>query len=205
MQLSNLSQFPPQLFTVFFSMTIQRSTKPTKADIQAAYNALVADIIAPDLSVLFCGINPSLYSAVVGHHFARPGNRFWKTLHLAGFTDRLFSPDEDRDLLKLGYGITNLVDRATARADEVAADEFVSAQQSLAAKLQTYRPRCLAVLGVSAYRLAFQQPKAKMGRQPDWQGSIIWILPNPSGLNAHYQLRDLAEAYRSLRLAIASQ
>ena len=180
--------------------------KPTKADIQAAYNSTVSDIIDHHLSVLFCGINPSLYSAVVGHHFARPGNRFWKTLHQAGFTDRLFSPDEDRDLLKLGYGITNLVDRATARADEVAAAEFVAAQQALAEKLQTYRPRCLAVLGVSAYRLAFQQPKAKMGQQPEhWHGAMVWILPNPSGLNAHYQLQDLAEAYRSLRLAISSQ
>ncbi|WP_263971761.1 G/U mismatch-specific DNA glycosylase [Leptolyngbya ohadii] len=182
------------------------SYKPTKADIQAAYNATVADIIDRDLNVLFCGINPSLYSAVVGHHFARPGNRFWKTLHLAGFTDRLYSADEDRDLLKLGYGITNIVDRATARADEVAAEEFVAAQQSLAQKLQTYRPKCLAVLGVSAYRLAFQQPKAKMGQQSDrWEGTLIWVLPNPSGLNAHYQLQDLAEVYRSLREATSSQ
>jgi len=187
-------------------MTRPRPTKPTKADIQAAYNSTVADIIEHDLSVLFCGINPSLYSAVVGHHFARPGNRFWKTLYQAGLTDRLFSPDEDRDLLKLGYGITNLVDRATARADEVAAAEFIAARQALAEKLQTYRPRCLAVLGVSAYRLAFQQPKAKMGQQPDsWQGTLLWVLPNPSGLNAHYQLQDLAEAYRSLRVAMSSQ
>lgn len=184
---------------------MQRSSKPTQAEILAAYNATMPDIIAADLSVLFCGINPSLYSAVVGHHFARPGNRFWKTLHLAGFTDRLFAPDEDRDLLKQGYGITNLVDRATARADEVAAEEFVAAQRFLAAKLQTYRPKCLAVLGVSAYRLAFQQPKAKMGLQPDlWEESTVWVLPNPSGLNAHYQLQDLAKAYRSLRLAMTA-
>lgn len=177
--------------------------KPTKAEIQAAVNKTVDDIIAPDLKVLFCGINPSLYSAVVGHHFARPGNRFWKTLHAAGFTDRLFNPSEDRDLLQLGYGITNMVDRATARADELAPQELIAGQQSLAAKVQHYKPRVLAVLGVSAYRTAFNHPKASMGRQAQsFHGSLLWILPNPSGLNAHYQLADLKRVYQELLLAI---
>lgn len=178
--------------------------KPTKAEIQAAVNTTVPDVIAADLNVLFCGINPSLYSAVVGHHFARPGNRFWKTLHAAGFTDRLFSPSEDGELLKLGYGITNIVDRATARADELAPPELVAGQKMLAAKVQHYRPQVLAILGVSAYRTAFAQPKATMGRQHQpFHDALLWILPNPSGLNAHYQLADLQRVYQELLLAIS--
>ncbi|MBD3881412.1 G/U mismatch-specific DNA glycosylase [Phormidium tenue FACHB-886] len=176
--------------------------KPTKAQIQAALNTTVPDIIAPNLQVLFCGINPSLYSAAVGHHFARPGNRFWKALHAAGFTDRLFSPFEDQDLLKVGYGITNIVDRATATADQLAAEELLSAFASLTAKVQQYRPRCLAVLGISAYRTAFRQPKAIVGRQADLQDTIVWVLPNPSGLNAHYQLADLGRVYAELKAAL---
>lgn len=175
--------------------------KPTKAEIAAAFNHLVPDIIAADLKILFCGINPSLYSAAVGHHFARPGNRFWKTLYAAGFTERLFQPAEDRELLRLGYGVTNMVDRATARADQLAAAELVAGQQSLIAKVEQYQPQVLAILGVSAYRTAFNQPKAAMGRQPaGLAGAMLWILPNPSGLNAHYQLDDLARVYRELRL-----
>jgi TDG/mug DNA glycosylase family protein len=177
--------------------------KPTKAEIQAALNQMVPDIIAPDLQVLFCGINPSLYSAAVGHHFARPGNRFWKTLYAAGFTDRLFSPAEDQELLKLGYGITNIVDRATARADELAPTELLNSQRTLTAKVQQYRPRVLAVLGVSAYRVAFNRPKAIIGRQPETiAGASLWILPNPSGLNAHYQLDGLQRVYGELLLAL---
>lgn len=178
--------------------------KPTPAEIQAAVNSTVPDIIAPQLKVLFCGINPSLYSAVVGHHFARPGNRFWKTLHGAGFTDRLFSPAEDQDLLQLGYGITNIVDRATARADELSAAELVAGQQALAAKIETFQPKVLAILGVSAYRVAFNRPKAQVGPQEERVRSAqIWILPNPSGLNAHYQLADLQRVYQALRQAVS--
>lgn len=174
--------------------------KPTKAEIQAAYGATVPDIIASDLKILFCGINPSLYSAAVGHHFARPGNRFWKTLHAAGFTDRLFSPFEDHSLLQLGYGVTNIVDRATAAADELSATELRAGHASLAAKIQRYSPTVLAVLGVSAYRTAFQRPKAKMGLQDDrLEDTTIWVLPNPSGLNAHYQLADLKCVYQELQ------
>lgn len=173
--------------------------KPTQAEIQAAINKTVPDIIAPDLKVLFCGINPSLYSAAVGHHFARPGNRFWKTLHGAGFTDRLLSPFEDHTLLQLGYGVTNIADRATARADELAPEELIAGKQNLSQKVQHYQPMVLAILGVSAYRTAFKQPKAKMGRQNELlAGVTLWILPNPSGLNAHYQLDDLKRVYQEL-------
>lgn len=180
--------------------------KPTKDEIRAAMNSTMSDIIAPDLQVLFCGINPSLYSAAVGHHFARPGNRFWPTLHQAGFTDRLFSPFEDQDLLKLGYGITNVVDRATATADELAPNELIVGGQQLATKVERYHPKFLAILGISAYRSAFRQPKAVMGKQPDLLGgAIVWVLPNPSGLNAHYQLPDLARVFRELWVATHCQ
>jgi double-stranded uracil-DNA glycosylase len=173
--------------------------KPTQAEIQAAYGKTVPDIIAPGLKVLFCGINASLYSAVVGHHFARPGNRFWKTLHGAGFTDRLLSPFEDEKLLDYGYGVTNIVDQATARADELTPAELVAGRDQLAAKVNQYQPEWLAILGVSAYRIAFQEKKAAMGSQKTTLGDTqIWVLPNPSGLNAHYQLPALQRVYREL-------
>lgn len=176
--------------------------KPTKAEIAAAYNQTLPDIIAPNLNIVFCGINPSLYSAAVSHHFARPGNRFWKTLHAAGFTDRVFSPSEDRTLPQLGYGLTNIVPRATARADELNPEELILGQQQLAAKMQQYQPKYLAILGISAYRTAFNQPKAKLGHQNvSIDHTRLWVLPNPSGLNAHYQLDGLARVYAELFLA----
>ncbi|OKH27864.1 mismatch-specific DNA-glycosylase [Chroogloeocystis siderophila 5.2 s.c.1] len=169
----------------------------------AATGKTVSDIIAPNLRVLFCGINPSVYSAAVGHHFARPGNRFWRSLHNAGFTNRLLSPFEDRDLLQFGYGLTNIVDRATARADQLAPEELIQGQQQLSAKVQQYQPRFLAILGISAYRTAFYRPKAVMGKQDEsLHSAIVWVLPNPSGLNAHYQLADLKRVYRELLVAI---
>lgn len=177
--------------------------KPTLAEIQAAYGRTVPDIIAPDLAVLFCGINPSLYSAAVGHHFARPGNRFWRSLYAAGYTEQVLSPFEDRDLLKLGYGLTNIVARATARADELNSTELIEGQRHLADKIEQYRPQFLAILGISAYRTAFNRPKAIVGRQDELlSGATIWVLPNPSGLNAHYQLADLKRVYRELLLAV---
>lgn len=177
--------------------------KPTKAEIRAAFGKTVPDIIAPDLQVLFCGINPSLYSAAIGHHFARPGNRFWRTLHASGFTERLLTPFEDGTLLQMGYGLTNIVERATAKADELDALELVAAQQQLATKLQQYRPRFLAILGISAYRIAFNRTKAVMGQQDEsLHSAIIWVLPNPSGLNAHYQLEDLKRVYQELLVAV---
>jgi TDG/mug DNA glycosylase family protein len=178
--------------------------KPTPDEIQAAVNQTVPDVIAPNLQVLFCGINPSLYSAVVGHHFARPGNRFWRSLHAAGFTHRLFSPAEDRALIPLGYGITNIVDRATATADQLSSEELVLGGQQLAAKARQYTPRVIAILGISAYRTAFKQPKATIGEAAALEDARLWVLPNPSGLNAHYQIQDLAECYQQMRRAIES-
>ena len=179
--------------------------RPTKAELLAAAGRTVRDVIAPGLRVLFCGINPGLYTAAVGHHFARPGNRFWPALHLAGFTERRLSPSEERELLTIGYGITNVVARATATAAELSAPEFVEGGKRLEAKGRRYRPRVVAVLGVGAYRAAFDRPRAALGRQDQLLGgSIVWVLPNPSGLNAHYRLHDLAELFRELRTAVDS-
>jgi TDG/mug DNA glycosylase family protein len=174
--------------------------KPTRAEIAAAQGRTLRDVLAADLRIVFCGINPSLYSAAVGHHFARPGNRFWPTLHAAGFTDRLFSPFEDRQLLGLGYGITNLVARATATAEELSREELAEGGRLLQRKARRYRPRVVAFLGVGAYRTAFGRPRAALGRQPEGiAGASVWVLPNPSGLNAHYQLAGLARLFAELR------
>lgn len=183
-----------------------RIRKPTESEMRAAADKLVPDVIAPDLRVLFCGINPSLYSAATGHHFARPGNRFWRALHLAGFTDRQLTPGEDRELLRQGLGITNVVARASRTAAEVSTEEFVEGGRLLEAKIKRFRPRALAVLGVTAYRFAFTQPKAALGEQPDKPGGArLWVLPNPSGLNAHYRVEDLAQLYGELRRAIETK
>jgi len=177
--------------------------KPTKEEVQAAAGRSVPDVIAPGLRVLFCGINPGLYTAAVGHHFARPGNRFWPTLYRAGFTERLLSPFEERELLQSGYGITNMVARATATAAELSAEELVRGGRRLRTKLKKYRPDFVAVIGVGAYRVAFGQPKAAVGRQPEkLEAATVWVLPNPSGLNANYQLADLARLFRELREAV---
>ena len=177
--------------------------KPTREQLLAATEKTVRDVIAPDLCVLFCGINPGLYTAAVGHHFARPGNRFWPALYAAGFTDRLLSPFDERELLKNGYGITNVVKRATATADLLTKEEIVAGGERLRAKVFRYRPRVLAVLGVGAYRTAFNQPKASVGRQEDVIGkTVLWVLPNPSGLNANYQPAQLAKLFREVREAV---
>jgi TDG/mug DNA glycosylase family protein len=179
---------------------VTKPWKPTKEQLLAAANKTVRDVIAPDLRVLFCGINPGLYTAAVGHHFARPGNRFWPALYAGGFTSRILSPFEERELLKSGYGITNVVPRATASADLLTKEEIVAGGERLRAKVLRYRPRILAVLGVGAYRTAFNQPKAVVGRQEDKIGNTrLWVLPNPSGLNAHYQSAALARLFRELK------
>jgi double-stranded uracil-DNA glycosylase len=160
----------------------------------------VPDIIAPGLRVLFCGINPGLYSAAVGHNFARPGNRFWPTLFAAGFTERLLTPAEEHELLRYGCGITNFVDRPSAAADELTAEELVRGGRRLRAKLRRYRPRTLAVLGVGAYRTAFAKPKAATGLQPErLEDTPVWLLPNPSGRTAHYRAEDLVRLFREMR------
>jgi TDG/mug DNA glycosylase family protein len=156
-------------------------------------------VIAPDLDVLFCGINPGLYTAAIGHHFGRPGNRFWPALYSAGITPRLLTPYEERELLDYGYGITNLVARATATAAEITKAELVEGSKILEAKVKRYAPRMVAFLGVTAYRAAFDRPKAQTGPQPEQIGNTrLWVLPNPSGLNAHYRLEDLASLFRDL-------
>ena len=172
------------------------TARPTRAQLDASVNKTVPDVIAPGLLVLFCGINPGLYSGYVGHHFARPGNRFWPTLHAAGFTPRLLRPDEERELLPLGFGITNLVARATAAAADLRDAELVAGTATLEAKVYAHRPAVLAILGVTAYRTAFGYNSAALGRQPGrLAGSEVWVLPNPSGLNAHYTPALLAEVY----------
>jgi TDG/mug DNA glycosylase family protein len=164
---------------------------------------MIPDVIAPDLRVLFVGINPGLYSAAIGHNFGRPGNRFWPALAQSGFTPRLLSPREDAELLRLGLGITNLVARATARADELSGQELEQGAVLLVRKVEQLRPRAVAILGVTAYRLAFRQPKAGLGPRPEpLAGALLWILPNPSGLNAHHQLPDLARLFRDLRTRV---
>jgi double-stranded uracil-DNA glycosylase len=163
----------------------------------------VRDVIAPGLRVLFCGINPGLYTAAVGHHFARPGNRFWPALFASGFTPQLLSPFDERELLQSGYGITNVVMRATATADQLSREEVRAGGARLRAKVKRYGPAFLAVLGLGAYREAFAQPKAIIGRQEEPIGkTVVWVLPNPSGLNAHYQAPQLASMFRLLKVAV---
>lgn len=177
--------------------------KPTQEQLIAAAGQTVPDLIARNLRVLFCGINPGLYSGATGYHFARPGNRFWPALHAGGFTDRLLAPHEERELLRAGYGITNFVARATATADELTNAELLAGGRRLRAQVRRYRPRYLAVLGIGAYRAAFNQPKAQLGLQLETIGQTsLWILPNPSGLNAHYRADALARLFRELRAAI---
>jgi len=176
--------------------------KPTPAEVAAAAGKGIRDVVAPDLRVLFVGINPGLYTAATGHHFARPGNRFWPALHAAGFSARLLHPSEQRELLSRGYGITNLVNRATATADQVAPQEFIAGRRRLAAKVRRLKPKVVAFLGMGAYCHAFGMRRASLGEQPErFEGARVWVLPNPSGLNANYQLGALVELFRSLKNA----
>ncbi len=182
---------------------VPKPRRPSREELLAAHEKTVPDVIAPDLRVLFCGINPGLYTAAIGHHFGRPGNRFWPALHRSGFTDRQLDPSEERELLAYGWGITNVVDRATATADEVSAEELAAGGRRLEAKVREYRPRWVAVLGIGAWRTAFGRPRAVLGRQEETlAGASVWVLPNPSGLNAHYRLEGLAAMFRDLLLAV---
>jgi TDG/mug DNA glycosylase family protein len=178
-----------------------KNFKPSKEDLRDAVNRTTEDLIDYNLKILFCGINPGLWSGATGFHFARPGNRFWKVLHLAGFTDRILHPSEEHELLERGYGITSFCKRTTARADELRPEEFIEGGRLLIKKLEKYQPRHLAVLGITAFRAAFRQPKAKLGLQDEKIANVpVWVLPNPSGLNAHYQADALAELFREVRL-----
>ncbi|HTU39466.1 MAG TPA: G/U mismatch-specific DNA glycosylase [Acidimicrobiales bacterium] len=162
----------------------------------------LADLVGPDLRVLFCGINPGTLSGELGLHFARPGNRFWKLLCAGGFTDSVLAPAEQHILPGLGVGITNLVDRVTAAASELGVDELRAGASRLEAKVPHLRPRCVAVLGLGAYRTAFRRPDAVIGRQPDaLGGALLWLLPNPSGLQARYQMPEMNEMYKALFVA----
>jgi double-stranded uracil-DNA glycosylase len=177
--------------------------KPNRQQLIEAAGKTVPDVIGHDLRVLFCGINPGLYTAAVGHHFARPGNRFWPALHRSGFTDRLLSAFEERELLRLGLGVTNVVAHATAAASELTKEDIVQGGRVLKIKVRRYRPRVIAILGVGAYRQAFAQPKAVIGEQAERIGDTrVWVLPNPSGLNANYQLPDLVRMFSELGAAV---
>jgi TDG/mug DNA glycosylase family protein len=175
--------------------------KPTQAELLAARSKRVPDLIARDLIVLFAGINPGLYTAAIGRHFGRPGNRFWAALYDGGFTPRLFSPFENALLLDLKLGITNVVDRATARADELTADELRAGGRRLEAKVRRWRPTVVAFVGIGSYRIVSGVKDAGVGLQGvPFGGSHAWVLPNPSGLNAHYLPADLARLFRDVRI-----
>lgn len=182
------------------------SKKPTKAELAAAVDLIVPDLIAPNLRLLFCGINPGLYTAAIGHHFGRPGNRFWPALYGAGFTPRLFAPWEERALLPLGIGVTNMVVRTTATAAELSKDELVAGGERLRTTVAQYRPTVVAFLGIGAFRGAFAQPKAVLGLQSARIGeTALWVLPSPSGLNANHQLPDLIQLLQALRVWMEGQ
>ena len=181
---------------------VRDARRPTRAEVLAAVGGTVPDLIAPGLRVLFCGINPGLYSAATRHHFARPGNRFWPVLHSAGFTPRVLKPWEERELLGWGLGITNLVARATAAAAELSREEFLAGARWLERKVRRCRPEWVAVVGIGAYRTAFARPKAVVGPQPERLGPArLWLLPQPSGLNANHQMPELTAAFRAMREA----
>ncbi|HSV66505.1 MAG TPA: G/U mismatch-specific DNA glycosylase [Mycobacteriales bacterium] len=178
------------------------AVRPTAAELAAAQDRTIPDVVGPGLAVLFCGINPGLWSGATGHHFARPGNRFWPALHLAGFTPRRLRPDEQDLLPTYGLGITNLVSRATARAAELSAAELRAGGEVLAGLVGRLCPGVVAVVGVTAYRTAFDRPNAAVGPQPvKLAGAPLWVLPNPSGLNAHYTLDGIAAELRRLRVS----
>ncbi len=177
--------------------------RPTREDLAAARGRTIADVIAPDLRVLFVGINPGLWSGATGYHFARPGNRFWPVLHRSVFTPRQLEPGKTEALLALGIGISNLVARTSATAAELSPEELRDGTRRLTALVARFRPGTVAVLGVGAYRAAFEEPRAGLGRQPrNLAGRQLWVLPNPSGLNAHYQLPELTRLFAELRRSL---
>jgi TDG/mug DNA glycosylase family protein len=187
-------------------MARRRGAGPTPAEVAAARGRAIGDVLPPagaPLRVLFCGVNPGLYSGATGHHFARPGNRFWQALHRSGFTDRLLEPAEQDLLPSYGLGITNLVDRATAKADELTGEELREGAELLLALVGRHHPAYVGMAGVTAYRTAFGRPRAAIGAQPDAIGTAgLWVLPNPSGLNASWSLERIAGEFARLRAAV---
>jgi TDG/mug DNA glycosylase family protein len=187
------------------SVVTGNARNPTRGELVAAYGMTIPDLIGPDTRVLLVGINPSLWSGWAGVHFARPANRLWRTLHEAGFTHRVLHPSDTDALRAAGIGITNLVDRATARADELDNSELQAGVAKLRRLVRKHKPQFVAFLGLSSYRVAFGKPKARVGRQDEQlEGATVWLLPNPSGINAHYQQPDLSKAYAELRAAVES-
>lgn len=181
----------------------QGQLRPTATELKAAHGKAIRDLVADDLDVLFCGINPGLYSAATGNHFARPGNRFWAALHEAGFTPVRLQPWQKAELLACRCGITNLVARGTATAAELDGDELRAGRKRLERTVRKYRPRAVAIVGIGAYRTAFDRPRAQPGRQPeDLAGAALWVLPNTSGLNANHRPADFARAFRELRVSL---
>lgn len=181
--------------------TANAPARPSPAQLQAARHKRVPDVIGPRLAILFVGINPGLYSGAVGHHFARPGNRFWPALQRAGLTPRQLAPHEERALLKYGIGITNIVSRTTAAATELTVAELTAGARRLATTVLRSQPQLVVFLGIDAYRMAYGIRQVRVGPQATTIGnSRVWVLPNPSGLNAHYQLSDFARLFRRLRV-----
>lgn len=182
-------------------MSDERVMKPTPAELQDAAGRTISDLVRPGLKVLFVGINPGLYSGATGHHFARPGNRFWPALHLAGITPRRLDPAEEQELLAPGYGITGMVRRATATAQALTAEEYRAGARRLEETARSYRPRLICFLGLGAYRTGFARPRAALGPQSERiEGTPVWLLPNPSGLNAHFRLEDFAHLLAEVRV-----
>jgi TDG/mug DNA glycosylase family protein len=180
--------------------------RPTKADLIAAHGKAIPDVLAPGLDVVFCGINPGLWSAATGYHFARPGNRFWPALYRSGFTPRQLDPSEQEELPAYRLGLTNLVERGSARADELTRAELVAGGRLVVRKMSRFRPAWLAMLGVSAYRVAFGRRDAAVGPQTERLASTrMWILPNPSGINAHYTIDRLTAEFVRFREAVANE
>jgi double-stranded uracil-DNA glycosylase len=183
------------------AMTGER--RPSRDDLAAAVGSTIPDIIGPGLRVLFCGINPGLWSGAVRHHFARPGNRFWKALAASGFTETVLSPYDERQLLDVGIGITNLVRTATRSAAEITPAQLRRGAVNLERKVKRWRPGAVAMLGLEAYRAGFDCKRATIGRQQDWAGGAqLWVLPNPSGIQAHYPFGRLVAELQDLRAAV---
>lgn len=183
------------------ALTPEAYPRPSRDELAAAHGAAVPDLVAPGLRLLLCGINPSLWSAVAGCHFGNPANRLWPTLHQAGLTPRRLHPSEGSELLALGIGVTNVVNYATATAAELTADQVRAGRARVEESVIRWRPQVIAFLGLTTYRSAYGRANAAVGHQPELIGeTAVWLLPNPSGLNAHYQLADLAAAYAEVRI-----